>query len=195
MKIFNTTNKLFPTVAMTGIMGLSVVSVAVGDVLVEFSLYTDTNWSEEFRVADVTMTIEGLDLMGNMPEGGGAYQAEIYLFPVWAGVDFYSGEITGGLWDSGEGWGSLGFDFGEDALSQYGGGGNSINMEWAWMDDGNGEFTGFSYGLATWQGGFADYLGVDILYLGWPINESTIPAPGALALLSLAGISTRRRRR
>jgi hypothetical protein len=193
MKIFNTTNKLSLTVAMFGIVGLGLDSVAAGDVLVEFSLYSDTSWSEATLVADVSMTIEGLDLMGNMPEGGGTYQAEIFLFPVWPGVDYYSGEISGWLSDSGEGWGGLGFDFG--ALWQYGGGDNSISMEWAWMDNGDGEFTEFSYGLATWQGGFADYCGVDTLYLGWPIIESTIPAPGAIVLLSLAGISARRRRR
>jgi hypothetical protein len=147
-----------------------------GDVLVEFSLYTDTQWTEKYRVADVSMTIEGLDLMGYMPEGGGTYQAEILLFPTWPGVDFYSGEITGWLSNSGKGWGGLGFDFGEFALTQYGDGGNSISMEWASMDDGEGEFAGFSYGLATWQGGFAEYVGVDFLYLGWPINENTIPA-------------------
>jgi hypothetical protein len=41
-----------------------------------------------------------------------------------------------------------------------------MNMVWAWMEDGNGEFTGYSYGLATWGGGFAEYVGVDYLYLG-----------------------------
>lgn len=174
MKIFNTMNNVFAAVAMTTAicMGTSIRA----DVVVEFSLYSQLDWSEKYRVADVSMTIEGLDLMGYMPEGGGAYQAEIFLLPAWPGIDYYSGEITGWLSDSGKGWGDLGFDFGEAALTQYGDGGNSISMEWAWMDDGEGGFAGFSYGLAIWQGGFAEYVGVDFLYIGWPINESTIPA-------------------
>lgn len=166
-------NKVFAAVAMTTAMSMG--ASARADVLVEFSLYTQPDWAEKYRVADVSMTIEGLDLMGHMPVGGGTYQAEIFLFPAWPGVDYCSGEITGWLSDSGKGWGGLGFDFGESALTQYGDGGNSISMEWAWMDDGNGGFAGFSYGLATWQGGFAEYLGQDFLYLGWPITETTIP--------------------
>ena len=192
MNIFNTMNKVFAAVAMTTAIYMSTSIRA--DVVVEFSLYSQLDWAEKYRVADVSMTIEGLDLMGYMPEGGGAYQAEIFLLPAWPGVDYYSGDITGWLSDSGKGWGDLGFDFGETALTQYGDGGNSISMEWAWMDNGDGEYTEFSYGLATWSGGFADYFGVDALYLGWPISETTIPAPGALALLGLVGISARRRR-
>ena len=174
MKIFNTMNKVFAAVAM--MTAICIGTSIHADVVVEFSLYSQLDWDEKYRVADVSMTIEGLDLMGYMPEGGGTYQAEILLFPVWPGVDYYSGEITGWLSDSGKGWGDLGFDFGEAALTQYGDGGNSISMAWAWMDDGNGGFDGFSYGLAIWQGGFAEYVGVDVLYIGWPINESTIPA-------------------
>ncbi|MCH2135242.1 MAG: hypothetical protein MK101_01520 [Phycisphaerales bacterium] len=167
-------------------------AMAGADVLVEFSLYTDMEWTEENRVADVWMTIEGVDLMGHLPEGTTTRFADVLILTSWGTGDHFAGEVTSWLSED-EGWGDLGFDLGE-SFELLGGGQNSMSMEWLESWDSDGNFEGFSYGLATWEGGFADYVGVDQLYLGWPINETTIPAPGAVALLSLTAMVRRRRR-
>jgi len=176
-----------------GVMALAGTAVARADVLVEFSLYTETSWTDDYYVADVTMTIEGIDLMGFLPEGDSTLAATVWIETAWGEFDFYNGDIEGSLWSADGGWGTLGFDFGVDALTQFGGGGNSINMEWSWVDTDEEPY--FSYGLAVWMGGFAEYLGSEMLYIGWPIVETTIPAPAAVALLGIAGLASRRRRR
>lgn len=75
---------------------LSSGSLAAADVLVEFSLYTDTDWIEENRVADVSMTIEGIDLMGHLPEGSSTRNAEVLIQTAWGEWGYFNGEI--GCW-------------------------------------------------------------------------------------------------
>lgn len=179
---------------LTGSAVLCLASVAAGDVLVEFSLYADTDFDEAGHVADVEMIIEGIDLMGLMPEGSGDYQASVSIETTWGIESSFIGAITGSLYEyEGEGWGGLGFSFPANAFPEFGGGGDSVSMEWSWAESDDGS-PAFSYGLATWSGSLAESVGLEVLYLGWPISESTIPAPGALAILALAGLGRTRRR-
>jgi hypothetical protein len=181
---------------LTAALVLSLTSVVSADVLVEFSLYTETDFVPQYHVADVQMTIEGIDLMGLMPEGYNDYEAQILIISAnwWDPISYFDGTIGGGLNEyEDEGWGSLGFDFPDGAFSEFGSGASTLSMEWSWgLDDDDNVY--FSYGLATMAGPVADYFGTDVLYLGWPINETTIPTPSAIVLFAAAGFIRSRRR-
>ena len=134
------------------------------------------------------MLIEGLDLMGLMPDGSSEYQAQVNVQSVWGDTSIFNGTIQGSLNEyEDKGWGSLGFSFPVFAFPEFGFSENSMSMEWSyvWEDD---DDVSFSYGLATWTGSMADEVGASELCLGWLIIETTVPAPGTLALLGLAAI-------
>ena len=189
------------TIALSGV-GLTGMTQA--DVLVEFSLYTDTNWDQV--AYDVTMQIEGIDLMGSMPEGSGNYNLEMQVLGNsdiggWSIPINWSGQIQGWLWQDEltGGWGDLGFFIpnSDPFFEFFYPGENHISMEWGgnwdWDEQGN-EIVSYSYGLATLTGGLADAVGLDVLYLN-NIVETTVPAPAAIGLLGMTVLVGRRRRR
>lgn len=192
------------TLMTIALSGAGIAGIAQADVLVEFSLYTDTNWDQV--AYDVTMQIEGIDLMGSMPSGLDTYNLEMQVTgnPQLGGLPIpisWSGQIDGSLSESEDdaGWGSLGFYIPDtDPTFEFiYPGANSISMTWSgnwdWDDEGN-EVVSFSYGMATLTGGLADAVGLDVLYLN-NFVETTIPAPAALALLGVGVLAGRRRRR
>ena len=188
--------------------GAVFAGIAQADVLVEFSLYTDTNWDQV--AYDVTMEIEGIDLMGSMPNSVNSYNLEMQVtgnpaLGGWGSPINWSGQIDGSLseyenedgWT--EGWGGLGFFIpnSDPFFEFFYPGENHITMEWSgnwdWDDEGN-EMVSYSYGLATLTGGLADAVGLDVLYLN-NIVETTVPAPAAIGLLGVTVLAGRRRRR
>ena len=183
--------------------GAVLAGIAQADVLVEYSLYTDTNWDQV--AYDVTMVIEGIDLMGSMPNSVNSYNLEMQVTgnPQLGGLPIpisWSGQIDGSLSEyEDEGWGSLGFYIPDTdpTFEFFYPGENHISMEWSgnwdWDDEGN-EMVSYSYGLATLTGGLADAVGLDVLYLN-NIVETTVPAPAALGLLGVTVLAGRRRRR
>ncbi|MBG83993.1 MAG: hypothetical protein CMJ40_05530 [Phycisphaerae bacterium] len=191
------------TLMSIALSGAGLAGIVQADVLVEFSLYTDTNWDQV--AYDVTMQIEGIDLMGSMPDGLDTYNLEMQVTgnPQLGGLPFpinWSGQIDGFLSEyEGEGWGSLGFYIPDTdpTFEIFYPGANDISMEWGgnwdWDEEGN-EIVTYSYGLATLTGGLADAVGLDVLYLN-NFVETTIPAPAALGLLGVGIVAGRRRRR
>lgn len=184
-------------IAAAAVIGFSTITLA--DAYVEFSLYTTTDWEASDRAYDVTMLIEGIDLMGDMPEGPAVYDAVITVTgeDAFGGLPIpitFEGQIDGSLWQSEMGWGDLGFTIPEDAFAPFysGGGPNAINMAWS-LDDSDPDNISYSYGMATLEGTLASSIGVDVLYL-YDIVETTVPTPGALALLGMAVVGRRRRR-